>query len=191
MAEQSDASRQRRRDRSSRDIVGFLTGRRKRLPPLLDVDDVIGAIATIHAAADGCTFNLYFGNLTGTALYAVSVFPERGRVVPGRDLSPDIVRRFVLDNRELLAYPRNNVGTLYTEDDGLSFLDVSTALPGRGEAVRLGERYNQIAVYDLARGETIEIGGTGAPPPHIPPIAERLPRFRGSTQRSRRRRRGK
>jgi len=42
-----------------------------------------------------------------------------------------------------------------------TYLDVSTTLNDRDEAVAMAARYNQIAIYDLAAQWEIDTGGTG------------------------------
>jgi hypothetical protein len=128
----------------------------------------------LHRLNGGSTFNLYFGDLAGQRLYAVSIYPERGRRTAGDDIDPRIVRAFILGNLDLLNDPRNSVGTWLNRANGLTYLDVSATLPDREQAVELGERYNQIAIFDLERLEEVAIGGTGEEIPNLPPPAERL-----------------
>jgi len=145
------------------------------LPPTLDLDAVAAQVAALHHANGGATVNLYRGDLAGQALYVVVVYPELSEAVPGPELDAARVRQFIADHLALLADPRNNVGTWFNDEDGNSYLDVSTALPDRAQAVALGSQYNQMGVFDLSRMATIELGGTGEPPPGLPPIEQRLP----------------
>ena len=58
---------------------------------------------------------------------------------------------------------------------GLTYLDLSATVPDLEQAVALGSRYNQVAIYDLLRFEEIRIGGTGETPDDLPPPIDRLP----------------
>lgn len=146
------------------------------------------SISALHRTRGGSTFNLYFGDLAGQSLYAVSVYPERSRLVGGPELDLRILERFLLDNLDLLQDPRNNAGTWFNEADGNTYLDVSSTLPSRQQAIQLARRYNQIGVFDLRTSEVIETGGTGELIPNLPPPAQRLPELRMMTRRRRRRR---
>jgi hypothetical protein len=132
----------------------------------------------LHESEGGCTFNTYYGSVAGMRLYAVSVYAERGRVVSDRSLEPQIVRRFVLDNQDILVDPRNTMGTWFNEEDGDTYLDVSTVIQSRREARALGRRYNQIAIFDLLTRNAIETGASGGLPTDIPPVSDRLPPLR-------------
>ncbi len=85
------------------------------------------------------------------------------------------MRRFIAANLELLRDPRNAVGSWFNEADGQTYLDVSSAVADREQAIQLAGRYNQIAIFDLHRAEAIETGGTGEPVFDLPPVSERLP----------------
>ncbi len=131
------------------------------LPPPLAVETLQRQVSGWLSQNDGATFNLYFGNMAGQRLYAVSLYPERSVVLPGHTIPENLLRRFVGDNLDLLADPRNSIGIWYGEAIDAVYLDVSAALPDRSEAVSLGEWYNQEAIYDLARDEIIDTGGSG------------------------------
>jgi len=80
-----------RRRQSPEDLGSFLRRPGRPLPPAIGVGDAVRRIVELHEGDAGCTFNTYYGHVTGTRLYAVSVYPERGRVVPGRSLDPHVV----------------------------------------------------------------------------------------------------
>lgn len=130
---------------------------------------------TLNETNGGATVNRYFGDLGGQALFVVSLYPERTRRVAGQSVTEQTMTAFLADNDDLLGDPRNNVGLWYAPSRDTTFVDVSAALPDRDDAIVLGERYNQIAVFDLARFEEIETGGTGLPPSDAPPAPDRLP----------------
>ena len=99
--------------------------------------------------------------MVGQNLYAVSLYPERSLVLPGRLIDQGVLRRFIKDNQDLLTDPRNSIGIWYSESLDAVYLDVSATLPNKSEAISLGEWYNQEAIYDLGRGEVLETGGAG------------------------------
>jgi hypothetical protein len=152
-----------------------------RLPPTIEAEAAAAALAALHQATGGGTFNLYFGDLAGEQLYAVSLYPERSRIVAGRDVPTERLRQFIEANQDLLRDPRNSVGTWFNEALGVTYLDVSVALGTLEEAVALGQQYNQVAIYDLLHEQEVPIGGTGEVVPGRPVVTERLPpwRFRG------------
>jgi len=59
---------------------------------------------------------------------------------------------------------------------------VTVTLPDKDQAVALARAYNQIAVFDLARFEEIEAGGTGEETASVPPEGACLPPLRPEEQ---------
>jgi hypothetical protein len=145
----------------AKDLKTYLSNRRTRLPRQMDVDEAARLLEGIHNEQSGATFSLYFGNVTGQELYAVSLYPERSVKVRGQLLSARKLKAFILQNRNLLADPRNSIGTWYKEESDTTYIDITATLPDRQLAVSLGWQYNQIAVYDLAAEEEIDTGGSG------------------------------
>jgi hypothetical protein len=150
---------------------------------MLDVDAAAQQIAALHRERGGSTFNLYVGDLSGQRLYAVSLYPERSLVTHGAEIDATAVTRFIARNMDLLQDPRNSVGTWFDEVSGFTYLDVSATIADAQQAIALGQRYNQVAIFDLDRLEEIAIGGSGEEIPDLPPATERLgelrPRRRG------------
>ena len=156
-------------------LLGYLMDTATVLPEPQDLDAMAGHIARMHQQNGGATFNLYFGDMSGQALFAVSVFPNGTVVESGRLVSPSVLRQYMRDTERLLRDPRNNVGTWYNPADDSTYLDVSTTLPERETAVALAVRCNQIAIYDLAGREELSTFGTGEDLSDLPPEDERLP----------------
>src|SRR5690625_849952 len=123
------------------------------------------------AANGGCTYNVVYGDLAGTASYAVALFPERS-VVLDHSLTFRDLLDFVLDNADLLARPDVSLGTW--EHEGQTWLDVVGTIEDRGRAERLGRALDQIAIFDLGNLEEIPTGGTGKAFPADMPLEERL-----------------
>ena len=59
---------------------------------------------------------------------------------------------------------RNSVGTWYDKNTNQTYLDVVVTVPDKGEAMRLARLHKQLAVYDLEKGETIELKTYVQPP---------------------------
>lgn len=142
-------------------LTAYLSDPNMSLPEPFAVKALARQVAHWLTDHDGATFNLFFGNMAGQALYAVSLYPERSVVFPGRAVPEDLSRKFIQDNQDLLADPRNSIGIWYSNTLHAIYLDVSATLPDRAEAVSLGEWYNQEAIYDLGRDEVLYTGGTG------------------------------
>jgi hypothetical protein len=137
--------------------------------------DVARQVCDAHSQQGGASVHLYFGDLEGQALFAVSLYPERTIRINGKDISPDLIIAFCRQNAGLLQDPRLVLGTWYNADEEITYLDVTAVFTMRHEAIALAEAYNQIAVYDLAQEAEIDIGGTGAELPDILPEYQRLP----------------
>lgn len=131
------------------------------LPPTLAVNSLARQVASWLMFHEGATFDLFFGNMAGQNLYAVSLYPERSVVIPGGTIPEGLLQKFIEDNQDLLSDPRNSIGLWYSDTLQAIYLDVSVTLPDKAEAVMLGERYNQEAIYDLGRDEVLDTGGTG------------------------------
>ena len=163
------------RPNGERDIAPLLSAPSAELPTPGDHASAVERILRIHQRTGGATFSLYWGDVAGEPLYAVAIYPERSVIVPGSAPSAAALRSFIAANHHLLADPRNAVGTWFNEEDGNTYLDISTLSAHRDSAVELGERYNQIAIFDLATAQVIALAGTGVPPLDLPPIEQRLP----------------
>jgi len=142
-------------------LTAYLNDPNAALPSPLAVEALAQQVTSWLTAHEGATFNLFFGNMAGQSLYAVSLYPERSVVLPGRDVPEDLLRKFIEDNQDLLADPRNSIGLWYSDTLHAIYLDVSATLPDRAEAVSLGEWYNQEAIYGLGQDEVLDTGGTG------------------------------
>jgi hypothetical protein len=139
------------------------------------VEEAVAQVEQLHEEHGGATFSLYFGNVLGQELYAVSLYPERSVQIRGRSVPTRRLQAFLALNQDLLRDPRNAVGTWYNEEENTTYLDVSATLPDREQAILLAQQYNQIAIYDLLQKEEIETGGTGEPLLDAPPELQRLP----------------
>src|SRR2546429_442905 len=103
----------------------YLLDPTKPLPDPIEPSVHLKSILELHGENGGSTFSLYFGDQTGEALYAVSIFPERARVTHGLHVRRENLQAFIAANRDLLEDPRCCLGTWYNEEDGLTYLDIS------------------------------------------------------------------
>ncbi len=163
--------------RTATDLLDYLSDPATTLPEPFAPDDMAARIVSLHAQSGGATFNPYFGDMSGQRLYAAALYPERSATLPGQSLSAADLRAYVQANQHLLQDVRNNIGTWYNREVGETYLDVSTTVADRDEAVALAARYNQIAIYDLAGSSEIETGGSGEAADDLPPASERLPKI--------------
>lgn len=126
-----------------------------------------------HIASGGATFNPRLGNMAGQDAASVSVFPELGRVLDHQPSQAEL-EQFVQKNAKLLEeHPHLSVGSWFDEASKKHHLDIVATLPEK-QAVKLGRKYNQKAVFHLGRFEEIPTGGTGKALDTMPPIADRL-----------------
>ncbi|MGI8552055.1 MAG: hypothetical protein ACR2PL_14910 [Dehalococcoidia bacterium] len=74
------------------------------------------------------------------------------------------MRAFILANLDLLEDPKQSstsVGTWYNPDDGNTYLDISVTVSDLAQAIAIGRRYNQTAIFDLQQGRVIELTDVG------------------------------
>lgn len=120
-----------------------------------------------HKANGASTINPYEGDMAGTDMWAVSLYPERSFIKKGKNLTKEEIYNFWRKNSDLLSSdPRLNIGTWYNEKDGKTYMDVTVLLPKKDAALaeQLGRRYNQKAITLLDSEfnfPSIETGGTG------------------------------
>ena len=131
---------------TAEDITAYLYDSSLTLPEQKPVTMVVEEILTLLASSEGVTYSRYFGDIRNQKLYAVSIYPEQSRKIPGRLQNRNILQTFLFENVDLLAEPRNCVGIWYDAEQDATYLDVTTILPDREEAVQLGKAYNQIGL---------------------------------------------
>lgn len=122
-------------------------------------------IADILKERPGATLNPRAGYKDVTTGFVVSERPDLSYEKPLKELSAADIDGWLADNRAVLSKAGNNVGVWHDESTGQVWLDVVRVYPstaaGRQAAVASGVKHNQIAIYDLDKGEEIQIGGTG------------------------------
>ncbi len=163
----------------ARNLKTYLSNRRTRLPKPLSVEDAAQHIERLHLQRNGATYSLFFGDMFGQELFAVSLYPEPETALrlAGENVPARVFEVFIQANRTLLSDPRLCVGTWYLEEEDTTFLDIVAVLPDREAAIELGQQFNQIAVFDLFAGVEIETGGTGEWIATDIPPQKRLPKL--------------
>jgi hypothetical protein len=117
------------------------------------------------AQSGGFTYSVTNASHVQTG-YALSPYPERSEVHDTKDMSSAVIKRYRDRNADLLRKPDHYLGAWRERAEqgkiDRVWLDVSIVKSGRAEAAAAGKTHNQIAMYDLAKGEEIPLGGTGA-----------------------------
>lgn len=130
--------------------------------PRVELPDGVAADLARRAQAPSGGFTV--DPRTGTDVssgYAVAIHPELSRVVSPGGQVKQALKDYVHDNPEAFEDPTNKFGAWHDPDTDQVWLDVSTVVSDRGEAVELGKRHNQIAIWDIVAGQEIPTGGTG------------------------------
>lgn len=98
--------------------------------------------------------------LTGeqpTTGFVVSVYKGSEKVIPAKSLTPVELVQFVKDNMALASQEGNFVGAWHNPKDGNVYLDISRVTQSRAEAEQLGRENNQLAIFDLQKGQSISL----------------------------------
>lgn len=116
--------------------------------------DVLEKIVDVHNRTGGSSISQTGLNLSGTAGYAVSVFPNYGRIICSPRLSmEDVVEYAELVEPLIEAEHTSFIGTW--EHLGQTHLDISIVVQDIELAKGLAEIHGQEAIFDLANGVCI------------------------------------
>ena len=134
-----------------------------------------------HSENGGSTFSLSSGDLIGQKKSSVSIFPDRSKIVEGREITKEDIDLYVQENKDLFEGNEDvlAVGTWFDEQSNQTYLDVS-AVVEKEVAIDLGKQYNQKAVFDLELLEEVETGGTGEAVGDLKPLQERVKDIRNA-----------
>lgn len=128
------------------------------VPSKQQVSKVVSAAARAHNDNGGSSYSIVTGqDMGGTRNYVVSPYKDREVVVPGKSLSEDTLRKYAEANDDLLSDPRNILGTWFNEEDGNTYLDVSTTTQDMQSAMRFALEADQLAIFDLRTFTTIPV----------------------------------
>ena len=120
------------------------------LPDRMDAAVAAQQIWRLYRQAGGATFNLFYGNLAGRSLYAVSVYSDRTRDVNETALDRNMVEAYIRANLDLLALPENSIGLWLAADEGKVYLDVSITVADRQRALYLARQHGEQAICHLS-----------------------------------------
>lgn len=102
----------------------------------------------------GFTYNLETRDTVSTG-YAVSTRKGFEKVYPQAEFHPDIILDYVIHYAEVFNKPGNCLGAWV--DDCKVYLDVSTVVADAATAKALCFEHDQLAYFDLAKGETVYV----------------------------------
>lgn len=103
----------------------------------------------------GCTISTN-GTVPVTG-YALSEHKEHEEIIPIADFTSQHVENFRTEHEELLARPNSYIGGWFNEDNDTVYLDISTVLPERREAMARARGARQAAIWDLGKLEEIRV----------------------------------
>ena len=112
--------------------------------------------ATLHAdtlANDGATIDL-LGHSPSTG-YQVSPYAKHGLIVRLADFSPELITEYISNHVEILGREDHYLGTWI--DAGWVYLDISLNVQGLIEALAIGRRNRQIAIWSNEEFTAIEV----------------------------------
>lgn len=99
---------------------------------------------------------------------ADAVYPAEGYAVaiPGHErlykqLTPGIIQDYMAEHAESFTHAGHCLGAWFNPESGTWYLDVSIVFPYYSQALAEGRRNQQIAVYDLGLGASIEVPWEG------------------------------
>ncbi len=150
-------------DRPKHSTLGH-SPRQEGRPPLLYALEAAASLlegtaktaANLHNRCAGSTVNLINGNLTGSARFAVSIYPERSVEL----ITPptwELLYAYAAANFDLLRLTDHALGTWVDALRNRHVLDVVICPAALGEAISLGTRHQQQAIFDLQAGEVISL----------------------------------
>jgi hypothetical protein len=73
----------------------------------------------------------------------------------------EAMRTYIREHKEELSEPGMHIGGWYDTESQNIFLDLSQVFDNEAEAIQAGRDRDQIAIFDLNKGEEISTGGTG------------------------------
>ena len=115
------------------------------------INDILHSIES----TGGVTYSLSKGNLAGTNNFSVSIYPNKEQIIEGV-ADYDDIENYIDTNEDLLSNPNNAFGAWGHE--GKIWYDVVVAIPNKEQALKLAREHNQLAIYDLAKGQEISTG---------------------------------
>lgn len=110
----------------------------------------------LHNRANGSMVSLMHGNMADRKLFSVAICPERTIEFWERPSWQELFD-FAQANVELLLKPRHAIGTWFNDYELTHVFDIVICLPDRDDAMDLGLRFHQKAIFDLESCQEIQI----------------------------------
>jgi hypothetical protein len=124
-------------------------------------DEDAGKLAGELKTPDGgFTFNPRSGKPV-TSGFAVAMHKDRSEEIDLADATPARLKSYVDKNKDLLDQDDNMFGGWHDPASGKVWLDISAVKSDKDEAIKLGKKHNQIAIFDLENFTSVDTGGTG------------------------------
>ncbi len=89
--------------------------------------------------------------------FALSPFPGRSRAIAAKDIKPQDIAQYVIDNEDAFADSNNHLGLWHDPDSGMVFLDVSVVVKTAKEADTLSRKYDQKAYFDFSTLKSVVV----------------------------------
>jgi hypothetical protein len=105
-------------------------------------------------ANGGVTINL--GGNRPTKGIAYAPFKDTEQIVPGGELTPEVIQNYMRTHADKLKDPNNHLGLW--EDDGKVYLDISTVGPKNADTLQKAQDADQLGAFDLENFETVPLG---------------------------------
>lgn len=109
-----------------------------------------------HERTNGSIVSMVHGNMVGKKLFSVSIYPNRSITLWERPSWEELFE-YTRAHLDLLLKSGHAVGTWFNDWDLIHCLDVVVLVPDRTDAMELGLRFDQVAIFDLEARREIPI----------------------------------
>lgn len=116
---------------------------------------------SLHTENGGSSISQAGEDLIGKPGFAVSTHTDKTKTVKGKEITQEDLDQYKETNKGALKDPNNFVGTWYDAKSDQTYIDISTRVENKQEAIDLAKANNQKAIFDLESMNEIDTGGTG------------------------------
>lgn len=123
------------------------------------LSSIAGAVSVSfaqHNGTNGSTISLMHGSILGEKLFSVSIYPSRSITLWERPSWEELFE-YAKANLDLLLTPGHALGTWFDDFELVHCLDVVVLVCDRDDAMELGLRSDQVAIFDLEARREIPI----------------------------------
>ena len=135
-----------------------------------DVGDAFAKALAAHNQHGGSTYCFQKGDLAGKPLFAVSPHKDREQLIDG-PLTKEHLAAFHAKNKDLFGQEGHVLGTWHDPSSNKSFLDVTMVTPDHKQAMEIGQKHSQKAIFDLGNMKTIHLDHAEKSIP-VPPMVK-------------------